>query len=959
MTRTVRSLGPRLLGLTLAVVLAAPVSAAPAAAPRADAPAAASPSQLAPSMTKGGKTKAIRRGTVDVAKAARGPQRTTPKVDMPVLIPTSAATNAPGLNAPGLLAPAGPAPVAAAPSGRTDTNVIEPATDSTAFGTSDSALEPPDPFIAVGPDHVVQSFNTAFKFMDRRNGTFEVLSLHDFFILPTDPITFAFDPRVVYDSLHGRWIATDVSFDCEPIPDFADVGSGYLDIAVSSTSDPTGEWTSWFIQYGDVLPDYPMLGTSTDKAAIGSNLFGLEALDPGTCGPSGDLFGGTALDVFPWADLLAGGELNFHHEEIPDGSTARPALQTPATSATIHGVNIKFVGPGPDNWNAENFKITGTISSTVDTIVVARYDMSAGVPGVLGGFDAAVLAPRQPGEEPPNTAVDTIDDAVDGRPTDAIWQNGHLFFVSTYRCTPIIPSTDVERDCIRVSDVNTNGATPVKVQDFLINEAGRDLFHGGIGITLNGDLHVTYTRSSVSDFPGTWSVYRGPGDATNSVSTAHEVRAGDGLYDLGDRWGDYTGVAQDPQDGNVVWQTNEIANAPGDWMTHFSRLSAAPGSTYIPITPTRVLDTRDGTGLSNRFQHGVPRSWQVAGVGTIPSDAVAVTGNVTVTQQTGAGHVSVTPRPVANPSSSTINFPVGDTRANNVTIPLNTDGKVSATYIAQAGKLTHLIFDVTGYFTPDTDGDTYNTLTPYRPVDTRLGGNAARLVRDVPQAFQITSATPDQVPVGAKAITANVTITGQTGPGHVAITPASDPNPPTSTINFPLGDTRANGQTLPLSLDGKIYAVYKSSTAAARTHLIVDVTGYYLDTVGGLEFYPLNPGRVMDTRLDLGVDGPLTFDSFDNLQTGGHFGVPTDAEAVTGNLTITQPNKPGHITLLPDPPAGTPGTSTLNFPASDTRANGITQPINAGDNMSVWFDSTSGGTVQAILDVTGYFLPGP
>ena len=48
------------------------------------------------------------------------------------------------------------------------------------------------------------------------------------------------------------------------------------------------------------------------------------------------------------------------------------------------------------------------------------------------------------------------------------------------------------------------------------------------------------------------------------------------------------------------------------------------------VTPLRVLDTRDGTGLADRFASGTPRSFQVAGVGTIPDDAIAVTANVTV-----------------------------------------------------------------------------------------------------------------------------------------------------------------------------------------------------------------------------------------------------------------------------------------------------------------------------------------
>lgn len=63
----------------------------------------------------------------------------------------------------------------------------------------------------------------------------------------------------------------------------------------------------------------------------------------------------------------------------------------------------------------------------------------------------------------------------------------------------------------------------------------------------------------------------------------------------------------------------------------------------------------------------------------------------------------------------------------------------------------------------------------------------------------------------------------------------------------------------------------------------------------------------------------------------------------------------GYLALTPDPVID-PLTSTLNFPFGDTRANGITQPINATGDMSIWFDAAfADGRVHAILDVTGYF----
>jgi spore germination protein YaaH len=125
-----------------------------------------------------------------------------------------------------------------------------------------------------------------------------------------------------------------------------------------------------------------------------------------------------------------------------------------------------------------------------------------------------------------------------------------------------------------------------------------------------------------------------------------------------------------------------------------------PGATYVPLPPSRLLDTRVGSGLAGRFSASVPRTFTVAGRGGVPASAVAVTGTLTVTNQTHLGYVFLGPSPVTGPASSTLNFPVGDNRAAGATVALSPTGTLSATYAAPPGATTDLLFDVTGYFLP-------------------------------------------------------------------------------------------------------------------------------------------------------------------------------------------------------------------------------------------------------------------
>ena len=130
-------------------------------------------------------------------------------------------------------------------------------------------VEPPDPWVAVGPDHLVQVVNLQMRITDRQGGDAIDVPLPDFFLLPTSPTTFDFDGRVDDDSLHGRWLATEVSWDCDTSGG-ASFGNGYIDFAVSETADPTGDWEVHFLAFDDKLPDFPAPGTSTDKVGFAS-----------------------------------------------------------------------------------------------------------------------------------------------------------------------------------------------------------------------------------------------------------------------------------------------------------------------------------------------------------------------------------------------------------------------------------------------------------------------------------------------------------------------------------------------------------------------------------------------------------------------------------------------------------------------------------------------------------------
>jgi len=137
------------------------------------------------------------------------------------------------------------------------------------------------------------------------------------------------------------------------------------------------------------------------------------------------------------------------------------------------------------------------------------------------------------------------------------------------------------------------------------------------------------------------------------------------------------------------------------------------------------------------------------------------------------------------------------------------------------------------------------------------------------------------------------------------------------------------------------------------------VTGYF---PAGSDFQAVQPTRLADTRQSVDsatVDGlfkglgVLTAGSVMELPVAGRGGVPADASAVALNVTVTEAQGSGFVTVYP---CGQPrpNASALNYVAGDTVANSVIVKIGAGGSVCLF----TLGTVHLIADVTGYFPAG-
>jgi hypothetical protein len=413
-------------------------------------------------------------------------------------------------------------------------------------------------------------------------------------------------------------------------------------------------------------------------------------------------------------------------------------------------------------------------------------------------------------------------------------------------------------------------------------------------------------------------------------------------------------------DPNGTSYYRSMVSLPGLSTDNVGLATTYAATTYHPLTPTRILDSRDGTGgLTGKFSSNVARVFQVAGRGGVPSNATAVNGNLTITQQSSPGYLYIGPVTMNNPTSSTLNFPMSDDRANAVTVALGPGGTLSITYAAtSSGKTAHVIFDVTGYFTPDASGARYVPVAPTRILDSRdgTGGLTGAFVSHVARTFQVTGR--GGVPDSATAVTGNLTVTGQSSLGYLYVGPVAMNDPTSSTLNFPMNDDRANAAAVALGKGGTLSITYAAPTLGPTAHVIFDVTGYFTPGTFGATFVPMTPTRILDSRDGTGgLTGAFSSHVARTFQVTGRGGVPASATAVTGNLTVTGQSSPGYLYIGPVA-MNDPTSSTLNFPMNDDRANAVAVALGTGGTSSITYAApTLGPTAHVIFDVTGYFTP--
>jgi hypothetical protein len=483
----------------------------------------------------------------------------------------------------------------------------------TANGGNQFSVEPPDQGLCAGNGFVMESLNDVLRVYDRAgNALIGVTDLNTFYGYPPaiNRTTGAFgpfvtDPSCYFDPDTQRWFNAVLTLEVNPA-NGAFLGPNHLDLAVSTTSDPTGSYTIYRIPVqddgtegtpnhhcagGPCIGDFPHIGADRNGFYITTNEYPFFA----------DGFHAAQVYAFSKA-ALASGAATVSLTQIDTvgavagnpGFTVWPATTPAGAYADDLGGTEYFLssmaaeeanGNGTDNrlalWALSN---TSSLSSASPAITlrnaivpVTTYSQPPKADQKPGSIplgecinDTTTVTPAGVGcwrllfaAEPAHNEVESRLDTSDTRMQQVVFANGRVWgalgtAVSVGGATKAGAAFYVVRP--QVSAASLSGRLDKQGQ---FGVAGNHLSYPTVGVNASGRGLISFTLVGADHYPT--AAFAGL-DADLGAGPVQVAREGSGPSDgftsykafVGNpprtRWGDYGATAVD---GDSIWIASE------------------------------------------------------------------------------------------------------------------------------------------------------------------------------------------------------------------------------------------------------------------------------------------------------------------------------------------------------------------------------------------------------------------
>ncbi len=457
-------------------------------------------------------------------------------------------------------------------------NSLNPASASRAVtanfnGIGYQPLNPPDPTLCVGTNHVIHMVNgsSGAKFKIYNKAGAQVVA--ETFM---DAITGKGglgDPIALYDQLADRYIMTEFN-------NASETGSEGLTFAVSQTGDPTGAWYVYFFSTGTIFPDYPKFSVWTDAYYATTNDFTASYV-------------GSTVYAFDRTKMIAG-NATATMQKFTLGSTNKYFSMCPVL---LQGTTVPPAGTGgliaymaDDAWTASTADVDSIgllefkVNFTTPSLTTVTHKASMAVAAYKSDVCTATRGQciTQPGT---TSRLEALQQKIANQPvyrrfggyegivvTHVVDKGANIAGARWYELRKTTGNWGVYQQATYAPD-NTNRFMPSTCYDK----------YGNIGMAYN------VSSSATTVYPGARYTGRKECDALNTMTYTEDVLIAGTAANGSTRYGDYNHLVCDP-DGERFWFTCEY-NVASTWSTRISAFTLDPCVPAVCGDPTGLASS--------------------------------------------------------------------------------------------------------------------------------------------------------------------------------------------------------------------------------------------------------------------------------------------------------------------------------------------------------------------------------
>lgn len=430
-------------------------------------------------------------------------------------------------------------------------------------GIPQTSSIPPDPYLAVGPNHVMGVVNSRFSIWDKEGNLLSSINA-DTWYGSLIPGVGSFDPKVLYDHFDKRWIMVwlDQSDNAQ---------RGYFIVSVSQDSNATGTWYSWALPSNvngttnnGSWGDYQGVGIDQDAIYITANQFSFAGS-----------FQYAKIRIVPKAQLYANNAGAVTFTDLWD-IRYPTALGTRVFNIrpTIHySESNEYYLLHANNQGSTFFvlyKIINPLNNPSMTAVNVPVSFYSPAPNAnqLGG--STIL-------------IEGAGSALRFEPT---YRDGFIWVTHTIRNPQFFSYSSARY-------VKIDVANAITVEDAAIGADGFWHIYTGIAVDKNGNAVLTYSRTGVTEYIGAYYTAIPNGTATFTGSKVLAAGRGNYVKDFGsgrNRWGDYNGIWLDPVNELDFWMMTEYVAATNTWGNHIGHVRVEGYQSPTIYTPKKRVE---------------------------------------------------------------------------------------------------------------------------------------------------------------------------------------------------------------------------------------------------------------------------------------------------------------------------------------------------------------------------------